>query len=130
MLTFSYTILYVTDVRATIEFYERAFGLRRRFITPDGSYGELDTGSTTLSFAAVELAASNLPGGFSESRGGQKPFGFEIGFTTTDVPAALQKAIDGGATLAAAAKTKPWGQVVAYVQDPNGFLVELCTPMG
>jgi lactoylglutathione lyase len=24
----------------------------------------------------------------------------------------------------------PWGQTVAYVRDNNGFLVELCTPMG
>ena len=24
---------------------------------------------------------------------------------------------------------KPWGQVVAYVRDLNGFLVELCSAM-
>jgi catechol 2,3-dioxygenase-like lactoylglutathione lyase family enzyme len=24
---------------------------------------------------------------------------------------------------------KPWGQVVAWVRDPNGILVELATPM-
>jgi hypothetical protein len=24
----------------------------------------------------------------------------------------------------------PWGQTVAYVADLDGFLVELCTPMG
>ncbi|MDR7307276.1 hypothetical protein J2X15_002563 [Rhodoferax saidenbachensis] len=24
----------------------------------------------------------------------------------------------------------PWGQTIAYVADSNGFLVELCTPMG
>lgn len=24
----------------------------------------------------------------------------------------------------------PWGQTIAYVADINGFLVELCTPMG
>jgi hypothetical protein len=24
---------------------------------------------------------------------------------------------------------KPWGQVVAYVRDLNGYLVEICTPM-
>jgi YD repeat-containing protein len=27
-------------------------------------------------------------------------------------------------------KTKPWGQVVAYVRDKDGFLIEICTPMG
>jgi hypothetical protein len=24
----------------------------------------------------------------------------------------------------------PWGQTIAYVADINGFLVELCTPVG
>ena len=24
----------------------------------------------------------------------------------------------------------PWGQTVAYVSDPEGFWVELCTAMG
>jgi len=23
----------------------------------------------------------------------------------------------------------PWGQTTAYVTDPNGFLVEICTPV-
>ncbi|TXT41687.1 MAG: hypothetical protein FD135_14 [Comamonadaceae bacterium] len=27
-------------------------------------------------------------------------------------------------------ETMPWGQTIAYVADINGFLVELCTPMG
>jgi lactoylglutathione lyase len=129
MLTLAYTILYVRDVTASIEFYETAFGLTRKFITPDGSYGELATGATTLSFAALDLAGSNLPGGFTESKPGQIPFGFEIGFTTSDVSAALDKAVSAGATVAASPTTKPWGQVVAYVQDINGFLVEICTPM-
>lgn len=28
------------------------------------------------------------------------------------------------------AKFKPHGQTVAYVRDPDGFLIEICTPMG
>ncbi|TCJ19007.1 VOC family protein [Flaviaesturariibacter flavus] len=127
---FAYTILYVPDVAAAIAFYENALGLQRKFVAPDGSYGELATGSTTLSFAEHRLAASNLPEGYQESSRGVKPFGFEIGFTTDDVPAAVERALAAGATLLAPPKTKPWGQVVAYVQDPNGFLLELCTPMG
>jgi hypothetical protein len=26
-------------------------------------------------------------------------------------------------------KIKPWGQVVAYVRDLDGFLIEVCSPM-
>ena len=55
-----YVIAYVADVDATIEWWERAFGLGRRFVAEDGSYGELDTGATTLSFASHEMAKANL----------------------------------------------------------------------
>ena len=130
MVKFAYTILYVQDVERSLSFYEKAFDLERKFISPDNQYGELQTGSTTLSFASVELAKSNLPGGFTESRAGAKPFAVEIAFATDDVPAQLNKAVAAGATELAAPKQKPWGQTVAYLADPDGFLVEICTPMG
>ena len=31
-----WTIIYVADVTVTIEFYEKAFGLKRRFISEEG----------------------------------------------------------------------------------------------
>jgi lactoylglutathione lyase len=34
MVKFGYTILYVSDVSKSIEFYENAFGFERKFITP------------------------------------------------------------------------------------------------
>ncbi len=128
-MKFAYTIFYVQDVAKTIEFYERAFGFTAKFITPDCSYGELLTGETTLSFASTSLANSNLKAGFIESSIQQKPFGIEIGFTTDDVESAIKSAIEAGAVLVEESKTKPWGQVVAYVRDLNGFLIEICTPM-
>lgn len=129
MIKFAYTILYVQDVTKTIEFYEKSFGFTRKLVTPDNSYGELLTGGTTLSFATTTLAKTSLKDGFIESSLMQKPFGIEIGFTTDDVEAALKSAVDAGAVLVAEPKTKPWGQVVAYVRDPDGFLVEICTPV-
>ena len=60
MIKFAYTILYVQDVGKTINFYEKAFGFERKFISPDNSYGELLVGETTLSFASVALANTNL----------------------------------------------------------------------
>lgn len=130
MITFAYTILYVKDVEQSIRFYENAFGFSRKFVTPTNDYGELLAGETTLSFASVALAKSNLKEGFMESSLTEKPFGIEIGFTTHDVEAALESAIKAGATVSENPKTKPWGQVVAYVRDLDGFLIELCTPMG
>ena len=129
MIKFAYTILYVKDVEKTIGFYEKAFGFERKFITPDHGYGELLVGETTLSFASITLANTNLKDGFMESNLKNKPFGIEIGFTTDNVEEAVTSAISAGGTLLEKPKTKPWGQVVAYVRDPDGFLIEICTPM-
>lgn len=129
MAHFAYTILYVNDVAASISFYESAFGFKRKFISPDNDYGELITGATTLSFAQTELAKTNVPDGFTESDPAAKPFAFEIGFTVENVEEVFQQALNAGATLVSKPKTKPWGQTVSYVRDPNGFLVEICTAM-
>ena len=129
MIKFAYTILYVEDVVETINFYEQAFGFTKKFITPDNSYGEVISGETTLSFASKTLALSNLKDGFIESNLNEKPFGIEIGFTTNDVQATINMAIEAGAKLYAAPKEKPWGQVVGYVRDLDGFLIEVCTPV-
>ena len=50
-----YTIFYVEDVTRSIEFYEQAFGLKRTMIHESGDYGELNTGTTTLSFSSRRL---------------------------------------------------------------------------
>lgn len=129
MVKFAYAIHYVQDVEKTVSFYEKAFGLTRKLVTPDGSYGELSTGQTTLSFATVALAGSNLPDGFQVSHLSNKPFGIELGFTTAQVEETLAAAVAAGAVVVAPSRTKPWGQVVAYVRDPDGLLIEICTPM-
>lgn len=130
MNNFGYTILYVADVNKAIEFYEKAFGFQRKFITPDDSYGELITGNTTLSFAVHSLAKSNLRNGYLESSLQKQAFGIEIGITTPNVEETIKKAIDAGGTLEAEPKQKPWGQTVSYIRDLDGFLIEICTPMG
>lgn len=129
MIKFAYTILYVQDVTKAVEFYENAFGFSRKFIAPDNDYAELLVGETTLSFASVTLAQSNLKDGFTVSQLTEKPFGIEIGFTTDNVEETLAKATNAGATIVENPKTKPWGQTVAYVRDPDGFLIEICTAM-
>ena len=130
MIKFAYTILYVEDVEEAIGFYEKAFGFSRKFIAHGNEYGELSTGDTTLSFAAFSLVRQNLSGGFLESQPGGRPFGIEIAFAVEDVEAVFQNAVKAGATAVEKAKVKPWGQTVAYVRDPAGFLIEICTPMG
>ena len=129
MVKFAYTILYVEDVTKSVEFYEEAFGFSRKFVSPENDYGELLVGDTTLSFASISLAKTNLKAGFLESSLDQKPFGIEIGFTTENVAETVSNALKAGATIVENPKEKPWGQIVAYVRDLEGFLIEICTPM-
>jgi catechol 2,3-dioxygenase-like lactoylglutathione lyase family enzyme len=125
-----YTILYVPDVAASLAFHERAFGLKRRFLHESGTYGELDTGATTLAFAAHALGDGNFPGGHVRADTSAQPLGMEIGLVTDDVAAAHRQALACGARELAPPASKPWGQVVSYLRAPDGCLVELCTPVG
>ncbi len=128
-MQFGYTIVYVPDVSASLAFFEQAFSLPRRFLHESGTYGELDTGATTLAFAAHALGELNFAGGHVHADSSTQPLGFEIALVTGDVPAAHAQAVAAGAREMAAPVTKPWGQVVSYVRCPDGVLVELCTPM-
>lgn len=127
MIKFGYTILYVENVETAVAFYENAFGFSRKFVSPDNDYGELSTGETTISFASKKLAAQNLKEGFIESNLEAKPFAIEIGLITDDVAGTIQKATSFGAVLVTEPTQKPWGQIVAYVRDLDGFLIEICT---
>lgn len=127
-----YTILYVEDVAAALDFYERAFGLARRFFHDDGGkcYGELETGATRLAFASLGLAEEHLGRRPVTPDPAGAPLAFEIALVTGDVDALYARALDAGATAVSAPAIKPWGQTVAYVRDAAGFLVELCTAIG
>jgi lactoylglutathione lyase len=127
-MKFGYAIFYVDDVEKTVAFYERAFGLKRKMVQPD-EFGELDTGSTKLAFAARSHVQSLFPIPLQPSGPEQDAPPVEIGLVTDDVPAAFDKAIAAGAVLVTKPTKKPWGQIVGYVRDNNGFLVELCTPV-
>ena len=121
-------IFYVKDVTKTVEFFEKAFGIQRAFIDPTGHYAQMDTGTTALGFASLELASQNLAKKFREISLKELP-GCEISFTTADVYGSLNHAVLAGAELVASPEAKPWGQTIAYVRDFNGILVEIASEM-
>ena len=126
-MKFAYTIIYVPSVSDSLAFFEAAFGLSRRFLHEAGDYGELDTGTTTLAFASVELGRANLGTEFVSAAKSTKPLGIEIAFVVTDVAGAHAKALTADATEISSPVTKPWGQDVSYLRCPDGTVVELCT---
>jgi lactoylglutathione lyase len=123
-----YTLIYVSDVTATVAFYESAFGLQRRFIHDSGLYAEMDTGETALSFAAETMAEMN---GLAIRPNSPRdlPAGIEICLVTDSPEDAYDHAVAVGALAAKAVEEKPWGQRVGYVRDLNGCLVEICSPV-
>jgi uncharacterized glyoxalase superfamily protein PhnB len=128
IMKLGYTILYVDDVEATVAFYERAFGLKRKLLVPD-EFGELETGATSLSFAARSHMAKHLPIPVQRSGLANDAPPLEVALVTDDVEGSFEKAVAAGAVLVARPARKPWGQTVGYVRDNNGFLVEICTPI-
>ncbi len=128
-MKFGYTIIYVSDVNNSLSFFEEAFGLTRKFVHESGLYGELETGETTLAFAAHSLGSTNLGGGYIAGDKTDQPLGIEIALVTHSVDQDHQRAIEAGASELQKPTSKPWGQVVSYLRCPDGTLVELCTPV-
>lgn len=126
-MIFRYTIIYVADVGATLDFYRRAFGLEVAMSDEAGDYGELRTGETKLAFTSHALmrrlgkeVATTPP---------ERP-AYEVAFETEDVAGALARAVAAGAEQVMGVTQAPWGQTMAYVRAPEGTLVEICTAVG
>jgi uncharacterized glyoxalase superfamily protein PhnB len=120
-----YVIIYVDSVVRVADFYQAAFGLKIKFVHESNAYAEMESGETTLAFATNEMLTLNT--GHIPLEGTKACF--EIAFSTKDVEKAFEKAITNGAVEIRKPVSKPWGQMVAYVQDPFGTIVEICTPM-
>jgi uncharacterized glyoxalase superfamily protein PhnB len=122
----NYIIIYVDDAVKAAKFYEKAFGIKTKFIHESNMYAEMKSGETTLAFANNEMFKINIGIEALESTKNC----FEIAFSTDDVQGAFEKALSNGAKEIKKPETKPWGQIVAYVGDDFGTIVEICTPMG
>jgi catechol 2,3-dioxygenase-like lactoylglutathione lyase family enzyme len=125
---FGYVGLYVKDVPRSVAFYEQAFGLTRRHVTQQQEYGEMQTGTTRLGFINLALI-EQMTKAPSSTRTNAPPSGSEIGFVTPDVDGLYKRAVAAGAVPVEAPAEKPWHQIVSYVRDPDGHLVEICSPL-
>ena len=121
-----YVILYVSDVQKTVSFYEKAFGLSRRFMYESNAYAEMETGQTALAFVDETM----LLHAFKKNRIEEAAAGIEVSLVTANVERQFERALQAGAVAVLQPETKPWGQIVSYVRDNNGCLVEICSPMG
>ncbi len=131
-MQFGYTFIWVNDVQATTTFYERAFGLKTRFITQNGAmgyYAEMETGATTLAIADTKEAEVLFAEGFAPLDPTQPPILFQISFITPDVATVYETALSAGAKSMSPPQQQPWGQTIARVRDLNGVLVSIASPL-
>lgn len=123
-MQFSHTLLYVKSVPDTLKFYNEAFGFETKLLHESNAYGELQTGATTLGFVSFDLAEQNNVGFKKpDADHNQKS---EICFFSKDITKDLAHAVKNGATVVHDVQKKPWGELVAFVRDINGFVIEIC----
>ncbi len=119
-----YTILYVTDHEKSKKFYHDILGLPIR--GEHGTYIEFETGSTILAIntreSVKEITGFNIPENHSSQT-------FEIGFVVDDVKNTIEELRNQDVQILVEPIEKPWGQVVAYVADPDGHYIEICSSL-
>ncbi|CAM3620189.1 VOC family protein [Cytobacillus oceanisediminis] len=125
-LKMGYVILYAENLYKTKQFYGELLGLELR--NEFGTYIEYDTGSTILSFntreSGREVTGLPIPDGV------RKEQTFELGFVTEEVEGVVERLKGAGVPVLLEPIEKPWGQMVAYVEDPDGHFIEICSPIG
>ena len=77
-MKFNYVIIYVDNAIKATEFYEKAFGIKTKFIHESNMYAEMESGETTLAFANDEMLKMNI--GIEALKGTKNCF--EIAFST------------------------------------------------
>ncbi|WIM38652.1 VOC family protein [Paenibacillus sp. PK4536] len=122
-LAMKYIILYVRNVEETMHFYRDVLQLPVKMQVD--TYVEFDTGMTTLSFNTRESVRQDI--GLDVADDLMASSTFEIGFVVEDVVATIEHLRQQQVVIAKEPVVKPWGQTVAYITDPDGHFIEICS---
>lgn len=122
-LTMKYIILYVNDFEKTMHFYRDILELPLKM--QQGTYVEFDTGATILSINTRQSVKEEI--GLDVPESVTKTQTFEIGFVVDDVEETIENFRNQGIPIMKEPTKKPWGQTVAYITDPDGHYIEICT---
>ena len=120
-MKFAKTVVYVDDAKASIEFFERAFGFKTTYW--DNGAGAVYAGDAQIHFATYEVGRGHLA-----EIGRPGAVGFEISLTSEDVEADFQRAVEAGAEPLKQPEVTPWGQISSYLRCPDGTVVDLASP--
>lgn len=116
-----YVVLVVDDLDASLAFYvdRLGFPIGHR----SGPYAQLETGATRLGLFERGAMAETLGRELEPPR--HDAPAFELGCKVEDCDVAYAALVDAGVEPVTLPTDRAWGQRTAYVQDPDGHLVEL-----
>ncbi len=120
-----YIILYAKQYEECIHFYRDILQLPIK--GEHGTYVEFDTGSTILAINSRESVQELT--GLSISKALSESSTFEIGFVVDNVSETINSFKKHGVKVLVEPVTKPWGQTVSYVCDPDGNYIEICSSL-
>jgi len=121
-----FPILYARDLPRLIRFYRDVLGMEEHFRYPAGGEATF----ITLKYGEAELGLGiyETPAGL-EGRPQIPPSsgrGFELCVYVPDVDEVVTRTERDGVQTLVAPVDQPWGERLAYVQDPEGNTVMLC----
>jgi len=124
MARFLHTMLRVGDLDRSINFYTKAYGMHemRRRDDPDGKY--------TLAFVGYGDEESNTAIELTYNYGVEKyepgtAFG-HLAVGVPDVAGSCERAVEAGGVITRPAGPVKFGTtIIAFVRDPDGYLIEL-----
>lgn len=119
----SMVVLASEDVGALAFFYQALTGWSR--VVDGPTYVELASPAGVHIGLAEALSYARSVGAEALAVRSPGPSGAEVYFQTDDVDRDVRTAVRAGGRLLSAAADRPWGERVAYVQDPAGNVCAL-----
>ncbi|EJQ95886.1 MULTISPECIES: VOC family protein [Bacillus cereus group] len=124
-LKMKYIILYVEKFEECLRFYKDILQLPIK--AEHGTYIEFETGATILAMNTREDVKELT--GLPLTEGVLQSSHFEIGFVVDDVKETIEKLKEQGVKVLVEPIVKPWGQTIAYIADPDGNYIEICSSL-
>jgi lactoylglutathione lyase len=121
MLEFGYAVVFVSDMKRSIEFYRDVLGLPLRFESQE--WTEFDTSGTTLALHHTD-APSTADEHKDENPAGQ----CHPSFTVDDIDAYHERLTNKGVTCLQLPKEEEYGRKLAKYVDPDGLPFTLNQP--
>jgi uncharacterized glyoxalase superfamily protein PhnB len=126
VVKFGKIVVYVEDAKASLEFFEQAFGLKGTY--HEQGFGEVETGGdTNIAFANYAVGQSHLPAKYQV--GSPDKVAFELSLVSDDVEGIFRRAVEAGAEALQEPEKKPWGQISSFLRLPDGTIVDLASPV-